>query len=157
MSKKQKRRGRLSPLKRSHPLVLLFLFHRSIRPRVFVFVFVFARTGQFYRYPGIYCLAYPRHRPYALSLSCRGSGDGGPLALVPDLVGSFGRSSRDQRSITLGVRGGINIMKTKDSGQPGKIWLAPRRVSLERLRIRGTRRASDKFVRRPTISLSSSS
>lgn len=29
---------------------------------------------------------------------------------------------RDPRSITLGVRGGINIMKTKDSGQRSEIW-----------------------------------
>lgn len=35
------------------------------------------------------------------------------------------RFSRDQRSITLGIRGGINIMKTKDSGFSGKIWRRP--------------------------------
>lgn len=33
----------------------------------------------------------------------------------------------DPRSITLGVRGGINIMKTKDSGQRGEIWRVPER------------------------------
>ena len=68
-------------------------------------------------------------------------------------------SSRDPRSITLGVRGGINIMKTKDSGQPGgggggKIWRVPR----EAVRIRGTRRVGViNSHADPTISLSSSS
>lgn len=32
------------------------------------------------------------------------------------------RRGRDPRSITLGVRGGINIMKTKDSGHRSEIW-----------------------------------
>lgn len=50
--------------------------------------------------------------------------------LISDIEGGFGsdlvRFSRDPRSITLGIRGGINIMKTKDSGFSGKIWRRPR-------------------------------
>lgn len=50
--------------------------------------------------------------------------------LISDIEGGFGpdlvRFSGDPRSITLGIRGGINIMKTKDSGFSGKIWRRPR-------------------------------
>lgn len=103
-SKKQKRTWPFVGIKafQPTPFVPSSLFSVVVRPRVFVFVFVFARTGQFRRYSRIYCLARPLAAPSTsprasstvrLKLATHeveGMEDG--LALVPDLVGSFGHS-----------------------------------------------------------------
>lgn len=81
---------------------------------------VFARTGQSFR---LQSNLLPSGCPPTFALSSVGVE--GPFQVGIAWPTVFSLSSRDPRSITLGVRGGINIMKTKDSGRSRKIWLDP--------------------------------